>query len=86
MLFRQGYRMTDKFKKEGSKMERDARNEAYWTYINWSVFEGKTIRTSIFPPRSSAIGLQRIQCKLLSTLTSKASQICLKASAALCSL
>lgn len=29
MLFRQGYRMTDKFKKEGSKMERDARNEAY---------------------------------------------------------
>ena len=29
MLFRQGYRMTDKFKKEGRKMERDARNEAY---------------------------------------------------------
>lgn len=29
MLFRQGYRMTDKFEKEGSKMERDARNEAY---------------------------------------------------------
>ena len=29
MLFRQGYRMTDKFKNEGSKRERDARNEAY---------------------------------------------------------
>ena len=43
--------MTDMFKKEGSKIERDARNEAYWTYVNGSGFEGKTIKTSIFPTK-----------------------------------